>query len=57
MTSNAHLGVELPRLSKKITVETRYGLVTGARAANDAAVWLGTCCFVLIRNGLELIHL
>lgn len=47
MTSNVHLGAELPNSTERITVETQYGSVIGARAANDAAVWLGAEVFVL----------
>jgi len=36
-----HLHDELAANSARVVVETKYGPVTGGRAANNSAVWLG----------------
>lgn len=39
--ANLHLEHELRDSGKRAIVETKHGKVTGGRAANDAAVFLG----------------
>ena len=37
----AHLHEELARNSARVWVDTRYGLVVGGRASNEAVIFLG----------------
>lgn len=43
--SNAHLSKELAESLERVHVDTRYGQVTGRRATNGAAVFLGAFIF------------
>ncbi len=39
--SSIHLHEELSQTNAKVTVETRFGFVTGGRSKNGAVVFLG----------------
>ena len=46
----AHLHDELARNPARVSVDTRYGLVVGGRASNEAVIFLGNLFISTVKS-------